>query len=141
MKSYIIAALGVASSQARWLWPAETQKQYFEDYDSWTWIAQPVDSDFPFKDQAQWFHQGSFTQLDDQDYMNGWYQTDGYLGIGTTWTGGNADALSIGSVSWWNCYAFNLEHSKFQSTATMEFFKYVFATSYAQFQPSAWDVP
>ena len=109
MKTLSIAAIGFATSQARWYWPAETQKQYLDDYESWDWIALPVDSDFPFKDQAQWFFQGDFNDVVGQrDWVKAWYQTDGYTGVAVDYQTAVGNVFS-GSNQWAHCYEFNAE--------------------------------
>ena len=78
-----IVALGVASTQAFWQWPAEKQSQALNKFDSWDWIEQPVDDDFPFKDQYTWYHQDEVEPF--KNLIGGFYQTNGNAGIYKGW--------------------------------------------------------
>lgn len=88
-----LASLGLAAVSADWFFPAETQDQYLSNFDSWNWIEQPIEEDFPFQDQYLWFGQDAFTSPVPQ-MVNGWYATEGNLGLYKGFTAGNAAVIT-----------------------------------------------
>ena len=81
-KYLFLAALGVASTNAIWYYPEEISMPV-NDMDSWTWMPLPTEADFPFQSEAEWFQQAEFTNNAEQDYVKGWYVTEGVWALQT----------------------------------------------------------
>ena len=142
MRSIAIAALGFASTQAMWLWPADTPKQYIDDFKEWEWLPEPVDTDFPFKDQAAFFHQGNYENvLGDNKYLQGWYVAEGYLGINTVFSTGFGDTVIPDTVDeLYLCYGLNVEDISSMVQSNLEFDRMAFGNTYARVHPSRYPI-
>ena len=83
MTKYLsLAALGIATTNARWYYPEEVEMA-FNDMDSWTWMPLPTEADFPFQEEAEWFMQAEFANNSAQDCVRGWYVTEGVWAVQT----------------------------------------------------------
>ena len=129
MSKYLfIAALGAASTNAYWTWPADQEAQAWNDKDNWTWLAEPVESDFPYQSQADWFQQGEWTGNSMQDYVHGWYVTEGVWAISTMH---NYDVDDT-NKRLTHTYALNANDLSFLVQANMELMRWMFGNVYGK---------
>eukprot|EP00343_Euplotes_focardii_P004114 CAMPEP_0205816020 /NCGR_PEP_ID=MMETSP0205-20121125/22062_2 /ASSEMBLY_ACC=CAM_ASM_000278 /TAXON_ID=36767 /ORGANISM="Euplotes focardii, Strain TN1" /LENGTH=105 /DNA_ID=CAMNT_0053103457 /DNA_START=21 /DNA_END=338 /DNA_ORIENTATION=- len=77
----------------------ENMAQPLNDMDNWTWLAAPVEADFPFQGQADWFMQGEWNGNSMQKYVNGWYVSQGFWGMRTLYLQTMSSSNSAPSMS------------------------------------------
>jgi hypothetical protein len=128
-KTLALVALGFASSNAIWTWPAEDTLGFIEEYDEWQGIMLPEESSFPWKDTSDWFHSGQ-SQYNDvaPGWFNLWYVTGGAFDWRTEYASGNAFDATATHGNWYQQYSVIPVNMSGDLTVTTELFKWMFGT-------------
>mmetsp|Transcript_20558 Transcript_20558/g.18194 ORF Transcript_20558/g.18194 Transcript_20558/m.18194 type:complete len:211 (+) Transcript_20558:108-740(+) len=105
----------------------ENMAQPLNDMDNWTWMAAPVEADFPFQGQADWFMQGEWNGNSMQKYVNGWYVSQGFWGMRT-----EHEYMINDDSRHEHSYAFDANEMSALVQFNVEFMKWMFGNVYAK---------